>query len=494
MTCLAIGMLAMAIFDTVLSGLRGMLLSHTTNRMDVELGARLFDHLFTLPLTWFESRPAGAVAARVKELDSVRALLTGPALTAALDVVFTLVFIAVMWSFSPALTGIVLATVAGFALVHLALAPVLKSGLADRFSRGADAQAFLVEAVTGIETLKMAAAEPHLRRRWQELLVASTRAAFRATVASEATGHAVGFLNKLMTVAILWYGARLVMDQTITAGTLIAFNMMGSRVTGPVLRLTQGWQQVQQGRVALQRLGDVLGAQTEPGAVPGRTPLGRIEGRVALRGVVFRYGPRSPAALDGIGFSVPPGQVVGIVGPSGSGKSTLTKLLQRLYVPERGVVSVDGVDSRRSIPPGCAARSAWCCRRTCCSTARSATTSRCADPALPHGRGHRGGKAGRRARVHHRTAEAATTRRSRSAAPTSPAASASAWRIARALVTEPRILILDEATSALDYRKRSHHPPEHAADMRAAAPCSSSPTVSPPCGPPTVSWCWNADG
>lgn len=447
---LAIGMAAMAVFDFLMGALRAALLSHTTNKVDVELGSRLFEHLMALPLAFFESRPVGALAARVKELDSVRALLTGPGLTVLLDVLFTLIFIAVMWSFSPYLTGIVLLTLLGFALVHGLLAPLLKARLTDRFAKGAEAQAFLVEAVHGVETLKAAAAEPRMLHRWQELLVANTRASFRSAVLSETANQAVAFLTKIMSVAILWYGARLVMDGALTAGTLIAFNMIGGRISAPVLRLAQMWQQVEQGRVAIARLGDVMNAQREPGAVPGRTPLGRIEGRVALRGVTFRYGPRGPAVLEGLSFAVPAGQVVGVVGLSGSGKSTLVRLLQRLHVPERGAVTVDGIDLA-GVDPAWLRRQLGVVPQDVTLFNRSVRENiALADPTLDMERIE---AAARLAGAHdfiaalpegydtvvgERGMRLSGGQRQRLA-------------LARALAGDPRILILDEATSALDY-------------------------------------------
>jgi len=451
---LVVGMGAMAVFDTLMGILRSVLLSNTTNRIDVALGARLFDHLTSLPAAYFESRPVGALAARVRELESIRAFLTGPALTAGLDVLFAIVFLAIMLSFSVPLTGVVALALLGFLLLHAVAAPFAARRTREKFSRGADAQSFLVEAVGGVETLRATAAERQLSRRWRELLVDNTRASLRAQALSETTGQLTAFINKLMSVGVLWYGAHLVIDHSITAGTLIAFNMMAGRVGAPILRLTQIGQQIQQAVVAMRKVADVMNAQPEPGASGRRTAPGEIEGRVVFRDVTFRYDPRGPATLDGVSFEVPAGRVVGVVGLSGSGKSTLVKLIQRLYVPERGAVLVDGVDLAGADPRWLRRQIGVVPQDVVLFNRSVRENVALADPSLP---AERVIAAARLAGAHdfivglpdgydtqigERGARLSGGQRQRLA-------------LARALIHDPRILILDEATSSLDYESEA---------------------------------------
>lgn len=174
-------MVALALFDALLGGLRTYLFAHTTNRIDVGLGAHLFRHVLSLPLAYFEARRVGDTVARVRELEHIRQFLTSNSVTVVLDVVFTVVFLVVMWCYSASLTLIVLGSLPLYAILSLVITPIIRTRLNEKFTRGADNQAFLVEAVSGIQTVKALAVEPPLQRRWDEQLAGYVRASFRAT-------------------------------------------------------------------------------------------------------------------------------------------------------------------------------------------------------------------------------------------------------------------------------------------------------------------------
>lgn len=343
LTVIGVGLLACSIFETALSGLRTYVFAHTTSRIDIELGSRLFKHLVTLPLAYFQARRVGDSVARVRELENIRAFLTGNAITLVMDVLFSFVFIGVMLLYSGLLTAVVVASLPVYVALSMIYTPTLRSRLKEKFNRGAENQAFLVESIAGIQTLKAMAVEPQIQRQWDQQLAAYVSSGFRTTSLGTVLREGVGLTGKLVTVATIWIGAKEVMSGDLTVGQLVAFNMLAGRVGQPIMRIAQLWTDFQQTGVSMQRLGDILNAPTENPS-SSRSPLGSVEGRIDLENVVFRYRPDGQEVLKGVNLSVLPGEVVGIVGRSGSGKSTVTKLIQRLHLPERGRVLVDGTD------------------------------------------------------------------------------------------------------------------------------------------------------
>lgn len=340
---MAIALLCVAVFEAFLGALRMYIFTHTTNRLDMALSAQLFRHLMRLPLAYFEARRVGDTVARVQELEEIRQFLTSTALTVILDSIFAVVYLVVMFYYSPLLTGIALAVLPLFAILTLIATPILRNWLNETFNRSADSQAFLVETITGIHSVKAHAAEKASRDRWEGLYARFVRTGFRAATTANISNHIGDFLTSFSSLLILWFGARLVIDQQFTIGQLVAFQMLSGRVTGPLLRLVQLWQELQQVLLAVDRIGDILNVAPEAEPGTGLT-LPPIHGEVTFDQVFFRYQPEQEPILRGVSFNVEPGMFVGVVGRSGSGKSTLSKLIQRLYLPESGRISIDGFD------------------------------------------------------------------------------------------------------------------------------------------------------
>jgi subfamily B ATP-binding cassette protein HlyB/CyaB len=447
---LVFGLVTISAFETVLGLLRTYVFSHTTNRIDVELGARLFRHLLALPIAYFQARRVGDSVARVRELENIRNFLTSSALTLIIDLFFTFVFLAVMFVYSPFLTFVVLGSFPFYIGISALATPLFRRRLDVKFERGAENQAFLVESVTGIETLKSMAVEPQMQRRWEEQLAGYVSASFRVLSLNNTASQLVQFVNKVVTAGVLYFGATLVIDGSLTVGELVAFNMLAGRVSAPVLRLAQIWQDFHQARLSVARLGDILNTTPEPIYNPSQTALPAIRGDVMFDHVTFRYRIDGPAILQDVSFSVPAGQIVGVVGPSGSGKSTLAKLIQRLYVPESGRVIIDGIDLNVVDP-------AWLRRQIGVVLQENVLFNRSvrenialADPAAPM---ERVIAAAELAGAHEFILELPNGYDTVLGERGSSLSGGQRQRIAiaRALMMDPRILIFDEATSALDY-------------------------------------------
>lgn len=446
---IAIGLLGIMVFETVLSGLRSYVFAHTASRIDVELGSKLFRHLVALPLSYFQARRVGDSVARVRELENIRSFLTGNTITLVLDVLFSVVFIAVMFFYSGWLTLVVVLSLPLYIMISLVITPLLRARLNESFTRGAENQAFLVETVNGIDTLKSMAVEPQITRKWDNQLAAYVSAGFKTQTLSTIANESVSLIGKLVTVATLWLGARLVIDGQLSVGQLIAFNMLAGRVAQPIMRLAQLWTNFQQTGVSVQRLGDILNTRTEMSQAT-RSALPTLKGHVEFDQLHFRYRPDGSEVLRSVSLVIPAGEVIGVVGRSGSGKSTLTRLLQRLYVPERGRVLVDGMDLaladvsslrrqigvvlqdnmlfNRSIRENIALTDPGAPLETVMQAAKMAGAHDFILE-LPEGYDTVVGEHG---------ASLSGGQRQRVA-------------IARALIGNPRILIFDEATSALDY-------------------------------------------
>jgi subfamily B ATP-binding cassette protein HlyB/CyaB len=446
---LAIGLLIVFTFDVAVGGLRTYLFAHTTSRVDAELGAKLFSHLTQLPLAYFQARRVGDSVARVRELETIREFLTSSALTVVIDLLFAVVFLVVMYVYSPKLLIVVLITLPLYATIVLVVAPQLRRKLEEKFARGAENQSFLVESVTGVETLKAMAVEPQMQARWERQLAGYVKTGFQAAMLANWGRQSIELVQKLSTVALLFFGAKLVIDGSLTVGELVAFNMLANNAAGPILRLAQLAQDFQQARIAVARLGDILNAPTEPQTSPSRATLPSLRGGVRIEQLTFRYRADGREVLSDVDLEIDSGEMLGVVGPSGSGKSTLAKLVQRLHTPERGRVLVDGVDLALVDP-------AWLRRQVGVVLQENILFNRSvrenialADPAMSMEHVVEAAKlAGAHSfilelpqaydtLIDERGGNLSGGQRQRIA-------------IARALAIDPRILIFDEATSALD--------------------------------------------
>jgi ATP-binding cassette, subfamily B, bacterial HlyB/CyaB len=342
---LGILLLGVALFEALLTGVRTYLFVDTTNRIDIALGSEVIDRLLRLPLSYFDRRRVGELASRINELENIRQFLTGTALTVVLDAVFSVIYIAVMLFYSWILTLVALATVPIFALLTIFVAPIVRKQLRVKAERYADTQSYLVEVVSGIQTVKAQNIELKSRWHWYERYARYISAGFNTVVTSTTASSVSGFFNKFSGLLLLWVGAYLVISQQLTLGQLIAFRIIASYTTSPLLRLIQLWQNFQETALSIERLGDILDAHPEVDeANRAQLPMPEIEGTVKFDSVSFRFGNSGVFQLTNISLEFPAGTFVGIVGQSGSGKSTLTKLLPRLYEPTTGTIQIDSYD------------------------------------------------------------------------------------------------------------------------------------------------------
>ena len=441
-----------AIFEGLLLSLRTFLFVDTTNRIDLSLGSSIIDHLLRLPLAYFDRRPVGEVSSRISELEKIRSFLTGTALTAILDSAFSVIYIAVMFIYSWQLTLVTLAVVPLLLVITVMVSPLIRSQIQKRAIANARTQSHLVEVLSSMHTVKAQNIELRSRWKWQDLYTDYVAEGFDNTLTSTVASSASGFLNKLSGLLVIWVGAFLVLDGSLTLGGLIAFRIIAGYVTGPLLRMGSIWQNIQETSLSLERLSDVIDhpAETQEDN-SNKISMPDIDGNISFRNIDFRYKHSSPLLLKEFNLDIPKGAFVGIVGTSGSGKSTLTKLIARLYEPEAGTVLIDNVDISKvelyslrrqiGIVPQETVLFDGSIQENIALTRPEASTTEIMEAAriagahdfimeLPGGYAHQVGERG---------SGLSGGQRQRIA-------------VARTVLQMPQLLIMDEATSALDYQ------------------------------------------
>jgi len=349
---LAVAMGVFTLFSAALTWVRQYLILFTGNRVDAVLGGHVWNHLLRLPVPYFAHRPTGVIAARLHGVETIREFLASAGVTLMLDLPFLMIFVAIMFWYSVQLTLVVLAILALIVSLSLLVAPIFQRRLNEQFLRGARHQAFVTEYVAGMETVKSLQLEPQLNDRYSGLLAAYLESGLRTKQLANTYNSIAGALEQSMTLLILALGAWIVMTTdftqggAFTIGMLVAFQMFAQRVSQPMLRLVGLWQQFQQARLSVDRLGDLMNAPVEPYTDRARRELGAQAGEVRIEQLAFRYSEELPLLYERLTLRIPPGTVTVLMGPSGCGKSTLAKLLQGFYLPTEGALRIDGIDSR----------------------------------------------------------------------------------------------------------------------------------------------------
>ena len=341
-----LGLLIFSLFRVAMMGLRQYLLDHTANKVDLALIVAFIRHTLRLPLSFFESRYVGDIISRVQENRKIQRFLSGEALSILLDLLTVFIYVGLMFWYSWQMAFLALLIVPPFFLLALIATPFLQKISRGIFNAFATESSYLIEALTGVRTVKSTAVEQTVRWHWEELLNKEIKTNFSGQVISNRLQIFSNSIEAVLTTALLWFGAHLVIHNQLTIGQLVAFNMLLGNIITPFQRLTLLWNQLQEVVIAVERINDVLDAEPEEDLQhQARQSLPPIQGGIRFENVTFRYHPESDInVLENLSFVVQPGQMVALVGRSGSGKTTISKLVLGLYPPTDGKVSIDGHD------------------------------------------------------------------------------------------------------------------------------------------------------
>ncbi|MDZ7993495.1 MAG: peptidase domain-containing ABC transporter [Nostoc sp. EfeVER01] len=346
LTAVGLGLLIFSLFRVAMTGLRQYLLDHTANKLDLALIVGFIRHTLRLPLSYFESRYVGDIISRVQENRKIQRFLSGEALSILLDLLTVFIYLGLMFWYSWKMALLVLVIVPPFVLLALIATPFLQKISREIFNAVAQESSYLIEALSGIRTVKSTAVEQTVRWHWEELLSKEIKTNFSGQIISNRLQIFSNTIEAVVTTILLWFGAYQVIHNQLTIGQLVAFNMLLVNIITPFQRLIVLWNQLQEVVIAVERINDVLDAEPEEDLqYQMRQSLPPIQGNIRFDNVTFRYHPESDInVLENLSFEVHSGQMVALVGRSGSGKTTISKLVLGLYPPTDGKVLIDGHD------------------------------------------------------------------------------------------------------------------------------------------------------
>ncbi|MEO0842091.1 MAG: peptidase domain-containing ABC transporter, partial [Cyanobacteria bacterium J06643_5] len=346
LNAVGLGLLIFGFFSIAVNAVRQYLLFHTANRISVAMLVGFLKHTLSLPLSYFESRFVGDITSRIQENEKIQSFLTGETLSIILDLITIVVYLAVMFWYNWQLTLLTLLIVPPFFILAFASTSILRRMSREIFNAGAEQDSYLIQSLTGIRSVRSMAIEHTVRWRWEELLNDLIKKSFRAQIVGTRLQIVSGSIDTVMSTGLLWYGAYLVINNQLTIGQLIAFNMLMGNVISPFKRLSGVWNEFQEIMISTERINDVLEAEPEENLLSSpRRHVSELDGHIRFENVTFRYHPESEInVLENLNFEIKPEQMVAVVGRSGSGKTTLSKLILGLYPPTDGKVFIDGHD------------------------------------------------------------------------------------------------------------------------------------------------------